>query len=186
MKVGEIFTTERIVTGGTGYRYAPVRLTGEVALLSSEVIPMETGVCGGPEIQRFTFQFLRPGEATIQLARFRSFDLSDALYEEVWPFHVEPVSSDAVVTVPGGWSPFEPLTEEDRKVFDEAMNGLVGVEYTPEKVAKQVVNGTNYRFFCYGNTLTAEPNKFPAIVKIYAPLPGAGEPKLEKVERVVL
>lgn len=185
MKVGEIFTTERIVTGGTGYRYAPVRLTGEVALLSSEVIPMETGVCGGPEIQRFTFQFLRPGEATIQLARFRSFDLSDAIYEQILPFHVEPASDDSIM-ITGGWSPFEPLTEEDRKVFDEAMKGLVGVEYTPKKVSKQIVQGTNYRFFCYGNPLTAEPGKFPAVVKIYAPLPGAGEPKLVKIERVVL
>lgn len=185
MKVGEIFTTERIVMGGTGYCYAPVRLTGEVALLSSEVIPMETGVCGGPQIQCFTFQFLRPGEATIQLARFRSFDLSDAIYEQILPFHVEPVSDDSIM-IPGGWSPFEPLTEEDRKVFDEAMKGLVGVEYTPKKVSKQIVQGTNYRFFCYGNPLTAEPDKFPAIVKIYAPLPGAGEPKLVKIERVVL
>lgn len=185
MKVGETFTTERIVMGGTGYCYAPVRLTGEVALLSSEVIPMDAGVCGGPKIQRFTFQFLRPGEAAIQLARFRSFDLSDAIYEEVMPFHVEAASDDVVVT-PGGWSPFDELTEEDRKVFEEAMKGLVGVEYTPEKVAKQVVNGTNYRFFCYGNPLTAEPGKFPAIVKIYAPLAGTGEPKLVKIERVVL
>lgn len=25
MKVGEIFTTERVIMSGTGYRYAPVR-----------------------------------------------------------------------------------------------------------------------------------------------------------------
>ncbi len=97
MKVGEIYTTERIIMGGTGYRYAPVKLTGEVALLNSEVIQPETVNCGAPEIQRFTFQFLRPGTAEIQLARFRCFDLSDALYEDVLPFHVEPASSDDVV-----------------------------------------------------------------------------------------
>ena len=185
MKVGEIFTTERIVMGGTGYCYAPVRLTGEVALLSSEVIPMETGVCGGPKIQRFTFQFLRPGEATIQLARFRSFDLSDVFYEEVLPFHVEPASSDAVVTVPGGWSSFEPLTEEDRKVFDEAMKGLVGVSYIPEKVSKQVVNGLNLRYFCYGRRATQGEAKFPAIVKIHV-APGSDKPQLTEIQRVVL
>lgn len=185
MKVGEIFTTERIAMGGTGYRYAPVRLTGEVALLSSEVIPMEAGICGAPEIQRFTFQFLHSGEATIQLARFRSFDLSDVIYEDVLPFHVEPASDDFVMGV-GGWTPFSELKEEDRKVFKEALKGLVGVEYTPESVSKQLVNGTNYRFFCYGNPLTAEPGKFPAIVKIYAPLPGGGESLLTKIERVLL
>lgn len=65
MEVGEIFTTERIVMSSTGYRYAPVRLTGEVALLNSEVVQIETEQCGGAEIQRFTFLFLRPGTAEI-------------------------------------------------------------------------------------------------------------------------
>lgn len=185
MKVGEIFTVERIVMGGTGYRYAPVRLTGEVALLSSELIPVEPGKCGAPEIQRFTFQFLRPGEAEIQLARFRSFELDTAIFEDVMPFRVELASSDAIV-MPGGRSPFVELTEEDRKVFKEAMVGVLGADYTPEKVSKQIVHGTNYYFFCYGNPVTSEPGKFPAIVRIYAPLPGEGEVKVTKIERVLL
>lgn len=184
MKVGEIFTTERVNMSGTGYRYAPVRLVGEVALLGSEVIPMDAGKVGGPEIQRFTFQFLRPGTAEIQFARFRSFDLSDVLYEEVLPFHVEPASSDAV-TVPGGWSSFEPLTDEDRKMFDQALEGLVGVSYTPLKVSKQVVSGLNLRYFCYGKTVTPDAVEFPAIVKIHV-APGSGKPQLMEIQRVVL
>ena len=183
MKVGEIFTTERIVVGGTGYRYAPVRLTGEVALLNSEVVKVETEKCGAPEIQRFTFQFLRPGTAEIQFARFRSFDLSDAIYEEVLPFHVEPAGDDLAM-VPGGWSPFTEVAAEDGVVFDKAMEGLVGVKYTPERVSKQIVNGTNYRFFCYGDPATLGGHKFPAIVKIH--VSPAHEVQLVKIERVVL
>lgn len=184
MKVGEIFTTERIAMGGTGYRYAPVRLVGEVALLGSEVIPMDPGKAGGPELQRFTFQFLRPGTAEIQLARFRCFDLSDVLYEQVMPFHVEPASSDAV-TIPGGWSPFEPLTDEDRKMFDQALEGLVGASYTPLKVSKQVVSGLNLRYFCYGLPATQGGTQFPAIVKIHV-APGSDKPQLTEIQRVVL
>lgn len=183
MKVGEIFTTERIVMGGTGYRYAPVRLTGEVALLNSEVVKVETEKCGAPEIQRFTFQFLRPGTAEIQFARFRSFDLSDAIYEEVLPFHVEPAGDDMAM-VSGGWSPFTEVAPEDGVVFDKAMEGLVGVKYTPERVSKQIVNGTNYRFFCYGYPATLGGHKFPAIVKIH--VSPAHEVQLVKIERVVL
>lgn len=186
MKVGEFFTTERIVMGGTGYCYAPVRLTGEVALLSNEVIPVDAGKVGGPEIQRFTFQFLRPGSAEIQLARFRSFDLSDVLYEDVLPFHVEPAgSNDVVAMVPGGWSPFTEVTPEDGVVFEKAMEGLVGVKDTPKRVSKQIVNGTNYRFFCYGEPATQGEHSFPAIVTIYA-APGSSKPQITGIQRVVL
>lgn len=183
MKVGEIFTIERIVMGGTGYRYAPVRLTGEVALLDSEVVPTETEKCGAPEIQRFTFQFLRPGNAEIQLARFRSFELNNVLYEDVLPFHVEPMGGNESV-VYGGWSDFAALESEDEDVFKHALDGFVGVSYTPSKVSKQVVNGMNYRFFCYGVTATEIPEKFPAIVKVYV-APG-GEAKLVDIQPVKL
>lgn len=183
MKVGEIYTTERIVMGGTGYRYAPVRLAGEVALLDSEILPIEAGKCGAPEVQRFTFQFLRPGTAEIQLARFRSFDLDDVLYEDVLPFHVEPAGDNDAVSC-GGWSPFQELELEDQDVFEEAMKGLVGVKYTPERVSKQIVKGVNYRFFCYGTPATQGEHSFPAIVKIYA-APRA-KAQITGIQRVVL
>lgn len=183
MKVGEIYTIERIVMGGMGYRYAPVRLAGEVALLDSEILPIETGKYGTPEVQRFTFQFLRPGTAEIQLARFRSFYLDDVVYEEVLPFHVEPAGDNDAVSY-GGWSPFQKLAPEDQSFFEEAMKGFVGMNYTPEKVSKQIVNGMNYRFFSYGIPATQGEHSFPAIVKIYA-APGA-KAQITGIQRVVL
>lgn len=184
MKVGEFFTTERIVTGGTGYRYALVRLVGEVALLGSETVMLEPGKAGGPELQRFTFQFLRPGQAEIQFARFRSFDLSDALYEEVMPFHVEQGNNDNLVK-PGGWSQFENLTDKESHIFEKAMKELVGANYTPKKVSKQVVNGMNYRFFCYGTLATLGAETFPAIVKIHV-ASGNDQPQVMDIQRVLL
>ena len=183
MKVGEIFTAERIVMGGTGYRYAPVRLTGEVALLGSEVIQLEPGKCGAPEVQRFTFQCLRPGKAEIQFARFRSFEMDTVIFEEVLPFNVEP-ATDKQFAAPGAWSSFEAVTMEDKQVFNEAMEGFVGVKYTPEKVSKQIVNGVNYRFFCYGHPAVQGEHTFPAIVKIHV-APG-GNAQLADIQRIVL
>ena len=182
MKGGEIFTTERISSSGTGYRYAPVRLTGEVAILGSEVLPMEPDKCGGAEIQRFTFQCLRPGKAEIQLARFRSFEMDTVVFEEIITFGVEPATNNLLAAC-GSWTPFRELTAEDKAVFDKAMQGLVGVEYTPGKVSTQVVNGINYRFFCHGTPVVQDGNKFPAIVAIYA-APDAA-PIITNIQRLV-
>lgn len=55
----------------------------------------------------------------------------------------------------GGWSEYEPLTEDDKKVFDACMT-LLGVKYIPLLVAKQVVNGYNYRFFLHNRNGYAE------------------------------
>lgn len=72
----------------------------------------------------------------------------------------------------GGWTRYQDLTPEDKAVFNEATKGLVGVKYTPEKVSKQVVNGTNYRYKC---TASIPPALvvWEAIVEIYKPLNGA-------------
>ncbi len=74
--------------------------------------------------------------------------------------------------VVGGWTKYHALTPKDKKVFDEAMSGFVGVKYTPNEVATQLVNGTNYRFKC---TASMPPSDvvWEAIVEIYAPIKGA-------------
>ena len=44
----------------------------------------------------------------------------------------------------GGWSEYTaPISAEDMNVFNEAVQGLLGVHYTPVAVAKQVVAGMN-------------------------------------------
>lgn len=72
-------------------------------------------------------------------------------------------------TILGGWSPYAPLTAEDRKVFDEAMAGLVGVNYSPQLVSKQVVAGMNYRFKCEAS-MPPSMVIWEAIVEIFQPL----------------
>ena len=70
----------------------------------------------------------------------------------------------------GGWTPNRPLEEEDRKLFEQALNGLVGVKYTPLEVSTQIVAGTNYHFICHAEMMTATPVIFYAKVCIFKPL----------------
>ena len=72
----------------------------------------------------------------------------------------------------GGWSEPAPLTTQDKKVFAEATRGLTGVVYTPYLVSTQVVNGTNYRFFCGAKTVTRYANVGFAIVSAHKTFDG--------------
>jgi len=57
----------------------------------------------------------------------------------------------------GGWTNPEPPTDKDMAVFDAAFGKLSGLSYQPLLVATQIVNGTNYAFFCEANAATATP-----------------------------
>ncbi|BEV05842.1 hypothetical protein [Chryseobacterium gambrini] len=81
----------------------------------------------------------------------------------------------------GGWTAYHPLTPEDQKVFDEAMNGFVGVKYQPQSVSTQVVNGTNYRYQCLASMPPSEVI-WNAVVEICAPIDG--QPHVVGIQRI--
>ncbi|CAM1361750.1 hypothetical protein [Tenacibaculum soleae] len=85
-------------------------------------------------------------------------------------------------TLLGGWTSYGSLTTEDRKVFDEALNGFVGVNYEPTAVSTQVVAGTNYRFKCNASIPPAEV-MWEAIVEIFQPL-GDVKPHITGITRL--
>jgi len=74
--------------------------------------------------------------------------------------------------IAGGWTAYHQLTAEDQKVFNEAMKDHhnLGVKYTPQSVATQVVAGINYRFKCEAEPVVLEPIQWEAIVEIFQPL----------------
>ncbi len=124
-----------------------------------------------------SIRIYNPGQAEIQFAYYR--DAKEVLYEEVFPYTV--VTAEAAATNAlkvGGWSEYEPLTDEEKTIFQTCMT-LKGVDYTPMLVAKQLVAGYNYRYFCMTKTITREPKFGFAKVTIYAPL--KGEPVLESI-----
>jgi hypothetical protein len=71
----------------------------------------------------------------------------------------------------GAWTLYHNLTPADEAVFQEATQGFVGVNYSPNQVATQLVNGTNYRFKC---TTSMPPALvvWESIVDIFQPIDG--------------
>lgn len=69
--------------------------------------------------------------------------------------------------VTGGWSPYCKLTPEDDEVFEDITKSLLGVEYTAELVATQVVNGTNYRFNARALPLVPAATSYEVVIEVY-------------------
>ena len=60
----------------------------------------------------------------------------------------------------GSWSITESteMTAEAQKAFDKAIEGLMGVNYSPVALlGTQLVSGTNYCVLAYGSLVTADP-----------------------------
>ena len=75
----------------------------------------------------------------------------------------------------GGWAAAEDatVTEELKAIFDKALEGLVGVDYTPVLLlGSQVVAGTNYAFLCKGTVVYPDAQPSWYIIYIYADLEG--------------
>ena len=79
--------------------------------------------------------------------------------------------------IAGGWSVNDEaqvtITDDEAAIFDAAIEGLLGVTYTPVAVlATQLVAGTNYAFLCTGTTVI--PNATPQwyVVTVYVDLQG--------------
>ena len=77
-------------------------------------------------------------------------------------------------TMTGAWGGFSfTITPEAKSVFDQALEGLVGVQYTPIAFAIQVVSGLNYCFLSEGKVVYPGGPEFAALIYVYAPLEGA-------------
>jgi len=82
--------------------------------------------------------------------------------------------------IAGGYTEDRAVTAEDMAVFEEALDGFVGVGYVPALVATQVVAGTNYRFTAEALGVYPGAEPYQAYVFIFKPLEGPAE--LVKVE----
>lgn len=71
-------------------------------------------------------------------------------------------------------------TEDDLAVFAAATKDYGYLNLTPLSVSSQIVAGTNYMFSC---NMKAFGEDLSAMVKIFRPLPGRGEPQLISVDK---
>ena len=78
----------------------------------------------------------------------------------------------------GGWKLTEDaaLTQASQEAFDKAMEGFVGVDYTPlALLGTQLVSGTNYCFLCEATVVYPGAQPYYAIVSVYEDLQGQAE-----------
>jgi len=73
------------------------------------------------------------------------------------------------------------ISKEEMNVFNTAIKGILGVNYTPLTVSTQVVSGINYRFFCNAKGVYPNALNEGAIVEIYQPLNGT--PHITSIRR---
>lgn len=74
--------------------------------------------------------------------------------------------------MPGSWTYQSYLTPYDSFVFYNAIGSQSDYFYRPVAVAKQVVNGTNYRFITIAEPKKTQLSAHFAVVEIYQPLGG--------------
>ena len=80
----------------------------------------------------------------------------------------------------GGWTLTEDaaVTEAAQGAFDKALEGLVGVNYTPVALlGTQLVSGTNYCFLCEAAVVVPDAQPYYVIVTVYQDLQGKAEVK---------
>jgi len=83
--------------------------------------------------------------------------------------------------MPGGWSEYHELKSEDRVVFNEALEGFVGVKYIPSVVSTQVVAGMNYKYKCIASIPPSDV-MWETIIEIFEPL--EGKPHIVSIARI--
>jgi len=74
------------------------------------------------------------------------------------------------------------IDAQAKEAFNQALNGLLGVDYTPVAVSSQIVAGTNYRFFCNAKVVNPYSANGSAMVNIYMPL--TGEAHITSIQRI--
>ncbi|WP_411337205.1 hypothetical protein [Ruminococcus gauvreauii] len=82
----------------------------------------------------------------------------------------------------GGWSYQPYITPYDSFIFYSAIGKHNDYFYTPVAVAKQIVNGTNYKFMCVAKPLRDNLAPHFAIVNIYKPI--HGDPRLTSIDHI--
>jgi hypothetical protein len=87
--------------------------------------------------------------------------------------------------VEGGYTAFRLLNSDEKHLFEKVLAPLVGAKHVPLAVATQIVNGTNYAFFCESKVVRPDAVAYNTLVIIHQPLPNVNEPPtLVEIKRV--
>jgi hypothetical protein len=83
----------------------------------------------------------------------------------------------------GGWTAYRALDPQTQRIFDQSVDGLVGVKYTAFCVSSQVVAGTNYCFFCIGTVVNPNAESKNYYLEVFVSLEGkVSKAKITEIE----
>ncbi|MDR0846182.1 MAG: hypothetical protein LBN08_01575 [Lactobacillales bacterium] len=77
----------------------------------------------------------------------------------------------------GGYTEGVKVDKDEKAIFTKAVRGTEYAEYTPVKVATQLVNGKNYKFYAKLG------HKSFKLITVYVPFGEGATPKITKVEK---
>lgn len=150
------------------------------------VVPFCTYGSGGRKVSAEELKLLEP-KANVTLAygisnkRISAEKGAEVAAKEIEGFFGDLETGKTEEMLMGAFSEQEPLTAEDSAVFAKATKDYAYLNLKPLSVSRQIVAGVNYLFLCQMQAFsgkTAETN-----VRVFAPLPGRGEPELLAVEK---
>lgn len=81
-----------------------------------------------------------------------------------------------------GWTVHNIITDEEVTILKKALNGLVDIDYEPQILATQRVNGINYCFICKSKVAVHNGQGISKIM-IYKPL--SGNPTITSIECIL-
>lgn len=173
--------------GSTNCGWCLMSMSEHVVLSGQTNVPVSPGIAPVNQIFHFIAidGCLSPEEVVLKFGLFNFSQVCSTPIRTVeFKVNIIPLVTNDATNACGGWTTSRELTEEDMKVFNEAMEGFVGVGYTPLSVQSQVVKGTNYRFLCEATTVTLKPQTSKAIVTVYKPLPGEGKAHITAITSI--
>lgn len=88
------------------------------------------------------------------------------------------------MTLDGGWKVEFPVSEKNKKVFETAIEGHVGVDYEPIAAATQVINGVNYIFIAKATNATVNEKVGMAKIRIEE-TPDGTKPRLVDIKQLI-
>ena len=117
----------------------------------------------------------------------RFIKIIDPKITEIEDQELDQVRGD--MPMPGGWSVYQCINgsnsseaDEARKIFENTVGDLKGVEYAVFAYAVQVVEGRNFRFLCNSKVVyPGAPNEL-ALAQVYVPL--KGEPTITFIKTI--
>ncbi|NOH71122.1 hypothetical protein F0225_07170 [Vibrio pectenicida] len=81
-----------------------------------------------------------------------------------------------MTSIPGGWTEYRTtFSRNEYNAFYQALDGLVGVSYSPFAVASSATAGMSYKFICNAQPTYPDAPKYAVVVEVYQPINGVPE-----------